>query len=145
VDCATCTDLAPEKVCCHQPDWTERYIDELVAECVRKPTRMRWIFTCPKSDANTAEWREFVTNIIMKGDGRPMDKTRAQKLTQEWMLEYDMMETDSSMLTGSCYNWKVILENLRVRGIDTTSLTDEQNGIAGIAFPGGGNVFRRLD
>ena len=40
-------------------------------------------------------------------------------------------------MTVTCYNWKVILENFRVRGIDTTSLTDKENGIAGIPFPGG--------
>jgi hypothetical protein len=98
---------------------------------------MRWSFIVPKSDANTSVWRDFVTNIIKKDDGKPMDKGRAQKLTQEWMLEYDMLETDTSMLTGTCYNWKVILENLRVRGIDTTTLTDQENGISGIPFPGG--------
>ena len=78
-----------------------------------------------------------MVNVLKKNDGRVMDKARAQKLTQEWMLEYDMLETDSSMMTTTCYNWKVILENLRVRGVDTTSLTDEENGIAGIPFPGG--------
>ena len=66
-----------------------------------------------------------------------MDETRAQKLTQEWMLEHDMLETDTSMMTVTCYNWKVMLENYRVRGIDTTFLTDEENGIAGIPYPGG--------
>jgi len=42
------------------------------------------------------------------------------------MLEYDLMEKDSSMLTETCYNWKAILENFRVRGIDTTVLTNEK-------------------
>ncbi len=69
-----------------------------------------------------------------------MDKTRAQKLTQEWMLEYDLMEKDSSMLTDTCYNWKAIIENFRVRGIDTTELTNEQNGISGISIPGGNYI-----
>jgi hypothetical protein len=68
-----------------------------------------------------------------------MDKTRAQLLSKEWMLEYDMVESDTSMMTTTCYNWKVMLENLRVRGIDTTSLSDGENGITGIAVPDGEN------
>jgi hypothetical protein len=75
--------------------------------------------------------------VLKKDDGRPMDKTRAQKLSQEWMLEYDMLEVDSSMTTANCYKWKVMLENLRVRGIDTSCLTDEDTGTAGYPIVGG--------
>jgi len=81
VDCARRADLPPDKVCRHQPEWTEKYMDDLVNECVTKPKRMLWDFTSPKSDATTVEWRTFVTNTLQKGDGRPMDKARAQKLT----------------------------------------------------------------
>ena len=137
VDCARRADLPAGKVCRHQPEWTEKFIDELVNECVRKPTRLLWNFCAPKSDAPTSEWRDFVVSVLKTNDGRTIDKTRAQKLAQEWMLEYDMMETDSSMTTPLFNNWKVMLENLRVRGIDTTSLTDEENGISGIENPGG--------
>ena len=73
-----------------------------------------------------------------------MDKTRVQLLTKEWMLEYDMVESDASMMTTTCNNWKVMLENLRVRGIDSTSLSDEEKVITGIAVPGGGTLRRRL-
>jgi hypothetical protein len=66
-----------------------------------------------------------------------MDKTRAQKLAQEWMLEYDMLEVDSSMTTTTSYKWKVMFENLRVRGIDTSSLRDLDNGTPGIPVVGG--------
>ena len=98
---------------------------------------MLWNLKTPKSDATTQVWRDFVIQVFRKDDGRTMDKTRAQKLSQEWMLEYDMLEVDSSMTTPTCYNWKVMLENLRVRGIDTSSLTDLENGIAGYTIQGG--------
>ncbi len=113
-DCIRRADLAPDKVCRHQPEWTEQIIDELVQECVQRPSRMLWDFKTPKSDATTQVWREFVTQVLRKDDGRAIDKTRAQNLTQEWMLECDMFEVDSSMTTENCYKWKVMLENLRV-------------------------------
>jgi len=45
----------------------------------------------------TVVWREFVVNILKKSDGQALDIKRAQKLTQEWMLEYDMLETDATI------------------------------------------------
>ena len=110
-------------------------------ECVRRPSRMLWDFKTPKSDATTQVWREFVTQVLRKDDGRAIDKSRAQKLTQEWMLEYDMFEVDSSMSTENCYKWKVMLENLRVRGIDTSSLSD-LHWNARLSYCGGGSAMK---
>jgi hypothetical protein len=98
---------------------------------------MLWNLQAPKSDASTQVWRDFVVKVLRKDDGRPMDKTRAQKLSQEWMLEYNMLEVDSSMTTETCYKWKVMLENLRVRGIDTSSLIDLDTGTPGYRILGG--------
>ncbi len=136
-DCSRRADLAPGKVCRHQPEWTEQLIDELVQECVQKPSRMLWSHKPPQSDASTQVWRDYVKQVLRKDDGRTMDKTRAQKLAQEWMLEYDMLEVDSSMTTTTSYKWKVMFENLRVRGIDTSSLRDLDNGTPGIPVVGG--------
>jgi hypothetical protein len=98
---------------------------------------MLWNHKPPQSDASTQVWRDYVKQVLRKDDGRTMDKTRAQKLAQEWMLEYDMLEVDSSMTTTTSYKWKVMFENLRVRGIDTSSLRDLDNGTPGIPVVGG--------
>ena len=66
VDCARRADLPAGKVCRHQPEWTEKFIDELVNECVRKPTRLLWNFCAPKSDAPTSVWRDFVVSVLKK-------------------------------------------------------------------------------
>ena len=98
---------------------------------------MLWNLKTPQSDASTQVWRDYVKQVLRKDDGRTMDKARAQKLSQEWMLEYDMLEVDSSMTTGTCYKWKVMFENLRVRGIDTSTLMDLEHGTPGYPFEGG--------
>ena len=58
----------------------------------------------------------------------------AKKAVKEWCLEYSMLESDNSMLEERLFTWQVIIENLRVRRIDTTSIIGHGkpviNGIA---------------
>ncbi len=46
----------------------------------------------------------------------------AKQAVKNWSLEYEMFESDSSMMEERLYTWMAIVENLRVRKIDTRVL-----------------------
>jgi hypothetical protein len=56
----------------------------------------------------------------------------AKQTVKEWCAEYNMLESDSSMLEERLFTWIVIVENFRVRRIDTSVLA-----MVGKAVPGG--------
>ncbi len=56
----------------------------------------------------------------------------ANQAVKNWCLMYNMHESDSSMMEPRLFTWQIIVENLRVRRVDTTVL-----GALGVAVPNG--------
>ena len=73
-------------------------IDEYVHMEMSDPARTYWAFEVPKRTSNVESWKNFVMDIL----GNPAADTRtgdtAKKAVKNWCLEYDLLESDTSML-----------------------------------------------
>jgi hypothetical protein len=99
---------------------------------IEHPERTYWSLNIPASSDNAQTWKNFVTMILGKPPTDARTDAMAKQTVKEWCAEYNMLESDSSMLEERLYTWQVVVENLRVRRIDTSAL-----GMVGKAVPGG--------
>jgi hypothetical protein len=76
----------------------------------------------PKSADHVDKWKSFVVDVL----GLPAAEARtgdmAKKAVKNWSLEYALLESDSSMKEERLFTWQVIIENLRVRRVDTSTI-----------------------
>jgi hypothetical protein len=91
------------KICRHSEDWTEQMIDDIGDWEIAFPQRTFWYLNIPNSSDRADVWKSFVIDIL----GRPMAEARTDSLAKHtvknWCLEYDMHESDSSMLEERLY------------------------------------------
>jgi hypothetical protein len=119
------------KICRHQTEITENDISVLRAKCFAEPWRLLWNIQQPKSDAPVAEWRKFATENLCLDVSLPQTLDKCKTAIKNWLAKYDMEESDVSMTEERLYAWNIIIENLRVRRIDTSILTAH-----GVVVPG---------
>jgi hypothetical protein len=133
--CPQCVSrFGPEegKICRHSEEWTEEMIDTISDWEIEHSERTYWSLNIPNSSDNAQTWKTFVTMILGKPPTDARTDAMAKQTVKEWCAEYNMLESDSSMLEERLYTWQVVVENLRVRRIDTSAL-----GMVGKAVPGG--------
>jgi len=112
------------KTCRHSEEWTEKMIDTIVDWEISHPQRTFWFLRFPNSSDNAQTWKSFVTSVL----GLPIADARTDSIAKQsvknWCAEYDLFESDSSMLEERLYTWLVVIENLRVRRVDTAVFAD---------------------
>jgi hypothetical protein len=120
------------KVCRHSEEWTKKMLDQIADWEIAHPQRTFWFLNIPNSSDKADVWKK----IVMETLGKPTNDARtdsvAKQTVKEWCLEFNMQESDSSMMEDRLYTWLVIVENLRVRKVDTTVL-----GAVGISVQSG--------
>jgi hypothetical protein len=125
---------ASGKVCRHSEEWTEKKIDDIGDWEIAFPQRTFWFLDIPNSSHRADVWKSFVINIL----GRPLAEARtdaiAKQTVKEWCAQYDMLESDASMREDWLFTWDPIVENFRVRLVDTTAL-----GTVGVRVSNGTN------
>jgi len=134
VRCVHCQQHHPTpdgKVCRHSPEWTEDMIDEYVDMQMKYPARTYWAFQTPKSSDNVDVWKRFVIDVLGIAPEEARTGDMAKKTVKNWLLEYDLLESDSSMMEERLFTWQVIIENLRVRRVDTRAIVDHGKPVVG--------------
>jgi hypothetical protein len=123
--CSSCVQnhsLEDDKICRHSEEWTEQMIDTIGDWEIEFPQRTFWQMEMPKSSDNAQKWKTFATTIL----GVPLPQARteamAKQAVKEWCDLYAIIESDASMLETKNNTWLVIVENFRVRRVDTTAL-----------------------
>jgi hypothetical protein len=95
--CVANYDPDDNKICRRSEEWTEHMIDTIADWEINAPMRTFWFLRIPNSSDNAQTWKNFVTYTL----GLPQVEARtdaiAKQSVKNWCLEYDMLESDSSM------------------------------------------------
>ena len=70
------------------------------------PERTYWSLNIPSSSDNAQTWKTFVTMILGKPPQDARTDAMAKQTVEEWCAEYNMLESDSSMLEERL-SWKI--------------------------------------
>ena len=122
------------KICRHSEEWTEKMIDAISDWEILHPQRTYWFLRIPNSTDNAQAWKSFVITILGYEPADARTDAIAKQTVKNWCQEYDLLESDSSMMEERLYTWQVVMENLRVRRVDTSPM-----GIHGKLVPNGTN------
>ena len=115
-------------------------IDDIGDLLVMSPLRTFWYLNFPNSSDKADVWKSFVIDILEKPIGDARTDAKAKQTVKEWCAEYNMHESDSSMLEERLYTWLVVIENFRVRRVDTVAL-----GVVGVRVRDGTPYEELLD
>ena len=123
--CPQCVNFHPPesgKVCRHSEEWTEKMIEEIGDWEIAFPQRTYWYINFPNSSDRAETWKNFVVDVLGLPAAQARTDSIAKQAVKNWCLEYDMLESDSSMTEERLFTWIVIIENFRVRRIDTIAI-----------------------
>jgi hypothetical protein len=89
---------------------------------IDQPWKAHWAFVFPKSSSKAEEWKLFAQQVLNLSVGPNPSGEKCKDKIRKWQLKYYVNESDSGMLHEDKNTWPVIVENLRVRKIDTSLL-----------------------
>lgn len=80
-------------------------IDEHVDMEMKDPARTCQAFQIPKSAENAESWKRFVIDILGYPTAETCTGDAAQKAVKNRCIEYDILESESSVLEERLYSW----------------------------------------
>ncbi len=86
---------------------------------VDNPKKANWAFIFPKANNRADEWQKFAVDVLSLPLGPNTSGEKCKDEIRKWQLKYHVNESESAMLHEEKNTWGVVIENLRVRKINT--------------------------